>query len=459
MHRRSVTNNHKVDAERTELAERYRRVRAQSEHLCEPLAIEDYVLQTVVETSPPKWHLAHVSWFFETFLLTPYLDGYRVFHPSFGYLFNSYYEQVGNGLWPRPERGLLSRPTVAEVYDYRRHVDESMARLVECCPAASWPEVKDRLEIGLNHEQQHQELLVTDIKHNLAYNPMRPAYRADLEETPAAEPEPLSFLDFEGGIVEIGQADEGAGPDTLAHESSTRANGFGYDNERPRHRALLPPFRLADRLVTNAEYLAFVQDGGYRNPALWLADGWAAVQKNNWRAPLYWEPAAEPASASSGGEGIDEWRQMTLGGLRALNPAEPVCHVSYFEAEAFARWAGKRLPTEAEWESVAAEHRVRGNFVEAGRLHPAPAPPGTGVRQLFGDCWEWTASAYLPYPGYRAPEGALGEYNGKFMSGQMVLRGGSCATPQDHARATYRNFFYPAERWQFKGIRLAEDKV
>jgi ergothioneine biosynthesis protein EgtB len=401
------------------------------------------MLQTAVETSPPRWHLAHVSWFFETFLLRPYLPGYRTFHPRFEYLFNSYYEQTETGFWPRAERGLLSRPTVAEVYDYRRHVDEGIARLLQDCPDAHW-QTAERLAIGVNHEQQHQELLVTDIKHNLAYNPLRPAYCGELPAAPPAAPDAMGFEGFEGGIVEIG-----ADP----------ARGFCYDNETPRHQTLLRPYRLADRLVTNAEYLDFIADGGYRNPALWLADGWGAVQQQNWRAPQYWE-AADGAEDADGGV-AEAWRQMTLGGLRALSPAEPVCQLSYFEADAFARWAGKRLPTEAEWEAAAARRPVTGNFVDTGRLHPSPAPartPAGGLRQLFGDCWEWTASAYLAYPGYRPPAGALGEYNGKFMCGQMVLRGGSCATAQDHARASYRNFFYPHERWQFKGIRLAEDE-
>ncbi len=429
--------------DRSGLAANYWRVRALSELLCEPLAVEDYVLQTAVETSPPRWHIAHVSWFFETFLLRPFLPGYAVFHPRYEYLFNSYYEQTETGFWPRPERGLLSRPTVAEVYDYRRHVDAAMARLLETCPDVHWPTVAERLAIGINHEQQHQELLITDIKYNLAYNPLRPAYRVDLPEAILTAPDDLGFAAFAGGIVEVG---------------ADATGGFAYDNETPRHRALLQPYRLADRLVTNAEYLDFIADGGYRNPALWLAEGWGAVQAHGWRAPLYWEPA-------EGADGDDlvhanAWQQMTLGGLRALNPAEPVCHVSYFEAEGFARWAGKRLPTEAEWEAAAASEPVLGNFVDSGRLHPMPAPArdaSGGLRQLFGDCWEWTGSAYLAYPGYRPPAGALGEYNGKFMSGQMVLRGGSCATSQEHARASYRNFFYPGERWQFKGIRLAED--
>jgi ergothioneine biosynthesis protein EgtB len=416
------------DRQRQSLLEAYRRVRARSEQLCEPLETEDYVLQTAIETSPPKWHLAHVSWFFETFLLLPFLPGYKTFHPRFDYLFNSYYEQTGAGYWPRPERGLLSRPTVLEVYDYRRHVDAGMEALIADCAASAWPSVAERLGVGLNHEQQHQELLVTDIKYNLAYNPLYPPYRADLPEAAAVEPVPLTFTEHEGGIVGIG-----AGPED-----------FAYDNERPRHRLLLEPFRLADRLVTNVEYLAFVEDGGYRDPALWLSDGWARIRSEGWQAPLYWRRI-------DGG-----WHQVTLGGLRALNPAEPVCHVSYYEADAYARWAGRRLPTEAQWEHAAAQLPVAGNFIESGRLHPAPAASGS-LQQLFGDCWEWTASAYLPYPGYRAAEGALGEYNGKFMCGQMVLRGGSCATPDDHVRPGYRNFFYPHERWQFKGIRLAEE--
>jgi ergothioneine biosynthesis protein EgtB len=419
-----------TDAQWQSLADAFRRVRALSERLCEPLEIEDHVLQTAVEASPPKWHLAHVSWFFETFLLRPFLPGYQVFHPRFEYLFNSYYEQTGAGYWPRPERGLLSRPTVAEVYRYRAHVDEGMGRLLAGCPPQHAAAVQHRLGIGIHHERQHQELLVTDIKYNLAYNPLRPAYRADLPAAAPAEPVPMTYSRFDGGLVEIG-ADPAAG-------------GFAYDNEYPRHRQWLEPYRLADRLVTNAEYRAFVEDGGYRVPGLWLSDGWSRIQREGWQAPLYWERV----------DGA--WHEMTLGGLRPLNPAEPVCHVSYYEAEAFARWAGRRLPSEAEWEHAAAGRALSGTFVDDGRFHPAPAAAGA-LEQLFGDCWEWTGSAYLAYPGYRAAEGALGEYNGKFMSGQMVLRGASCATARDHARATYRNFFYPHERWQFKGIRLAED--
>jgi ergothioneine biosynthesis protein EgtB len=411
----------------------YDRVRRCTERLCEPLEIEDYLVQVTLEASPPRWHLAHVSWFFETFLLCPFLPGYRVFHERFAYLFNSYYEQTGSGFWPRSERGFLSRPTVAEVLAYRRHVDAGIAGLVDRCSPADRSTVAARIQIGLNHEQQHQELLITDIKRNLAHNPLRPAYRSDLPAAPIADPGPVAFVDFEGGLVEIG-----AGP-----------GGFAWDNERPRHRLFLTPFALADRLVTNGEFLAFMEDGGYRTPSLWLSDGWTAVQSKGWTAPLYWERSA------------NTWQVMTLAGLRNLNPAEPVCHLSYYEAEAFATWAGARLPTEAEWEH-AAGLPVQGRFLDDGWLHPRPAPEAMAVgepRQLFGDLWEWTGSAYLPYPGYRPPSGALGEYNGKFMCNQMVLRGGSCATPRDHIRASYRNFFYPHERWQFQGLRLAREQA
>jgi len=409
----------------------YQGVRSWSQYLCEPLAVEDHVIQTVVETSPPKWHLAHVSWFFETFLLQPYLPGYQPFHPRFDYLFNSYYEQLTSGYWPRPERGLLSRPTVAEIYAYRRHVDAAMERLIEACPADDWPTVRERLLVGLNHEQQHQELLLTDIKHNFACNPLRPAYRKDLPTSDTVTAEPLTFTTFNGGLVRIG----------------AEGSDFAYDNERPRHRVYLQPYRLADRPVTNGEFLQFIEDGGYGHPGLWLSDGWRIIAREGWDAPCYWE-------FSNG-----EWFEMTLGGLRPLNFGAPVTHVSYYEANAYATWAGRRLPTEAEWEWAASDLPIDGNFVDSGRLHPAPAPPGKELKQLFGDVWEWTGSAYLPYPGYRVPAGALGEYNGKFMSGQMVLRGGACATPANHLRSSYRNFFYPHERWQFMGFRLAEDAV
>lgn len=408
----------------------YRQVRERSEAICAPLAIEDHIPQTVPEVSPPRWHLAHVSWFFETFLLKPFIRDYREYHPGFDYLFNSYYDTVG-AHYPRPQRGLLSRPTVEEVYAYRRYVDEQMQRLLETVSEAQLAEVLGRTRLGLHHEQQHQELLVTDIKHNFAFNPLRPAYRA-AEFEPASGAAALTWVEFSGGIHEIG-CDGG--------------ERFCFDNEAPRHRVLNEDFRLANRLVTCGEYLEFMAEGGYADPDLWLSDGWATVQAHDWRAPLYWE------------ERDGEWWLMTLAGMRPVDPAEPVCHVSFYEAEAFARWAGKRLPTEAEWEVAAQGEAVDGNFFESGHLHPqASEPEETGMQQLFGDLWEWTASPYAPYPGYRRKEGAFGEYNGKFMCNQLVLRGGSVATAQSHIRASYRNFFYPHERWQFKGFRLAEDQ-
>ena len=406
----------------------YLKARKRSEALCEPLSPEDCQIQTVPEASPAKWHLAHVSWFFEIFLLREYLAGYAEFHPLFGYLFNSYYQQIGK-FHPRPERGFLSRPSVAEIYRYRAHVDEHMLALLHGAGEEVWPSVRQRLEIGINHEQQHQELLLTDIKLNLGANPLRPAYRDDLPRTPRASAPPLDWIAFPGGVHEIGH----------------QGGGFAYDNESPRHRTYLNPFRLASRPVTNGEYLAFMQDGGYGNPEFWLSDGWSTVNRLHWSGPLYWELIA----------GV--WWQYTLGGLRKLNPDEPVCHVSYYEAAAYAAWAGKRLPSEAEWEIPARGLPVAGNLFDSGYLHPATATPGDGLLQMYGDVWEHTASPYQPYPGFRPAAGALGEYNGKFMCSQMVLRGGSCVTPDDHVRASYRNFFYPHERWQFQGFRLAED--
>ena len=406
----------------------YRRIRADSERLCAPLAIEDYVIQTAPEASPAKWHLAHVSWFFETFMLREYLPGYREFHPQFRQLFNSYYERVGR-FHPRQERGFLSRPTVAEVMRYRSHVDEHMQALLDGLGEEMDPVLLSRLLIGMNHEQQHQELLLTDIKRNLSANPLFPAYRGDLPEPPEVPAPPMGWCEFPGGLVDIGHV----------------GSGFAYDNEMPRHREYLAPYRLATRLVSNGDYLAFIADAGYRRPELWLSDGWAQVRKAGWTAPLYWQ------------ETDGAWRQYTLSGLLPLNLAEPVCHLSYYEAEAYAAWAGKRLPSEAEWETAAACLPVAGNLRAAGFLRPLAAAPGEGLLQMYGDVWELTASAYRPYPGYRPPNGALGEYNGKFMCNQVVLRGGSCITPDDHIRPTYRNFFYPFERWQFQGLRLAED--
>ena len=409
------------------LANDYRSVRARSREICRPLAIEDYVIQSMADVSPPKWHLAHVTWFFENFLLLPFLPGYRAFHPEYGYLFNSYYETVGR-FFPRLQRGLLSRPTVDEIFRYRDHVDAHMRALLESTPVDVWDEIAARVTLGLHHEQQHQELLLTDIKHILATNPLRPSYCPGVAAGRDESAPRLEWNGWPAGVYEIG------------HDGS----GFAFDNERPRHRVYLNAFRIASRLVTNGEYLEFMEAGGYGHPALWLSQGWQAVQEKGWKAPLYWERV----------EG--RWHAMTLAGMRPVNEHEPVCHVSCFEADAYARWRGRRLPSEAEWEVTARLLPVAGNFADSGRLHPAPAQDASAPAQMFGDAWEWTQSAYGPYPGYRPLAGALGEYNGKFMSSQYVLRGGSCASPAGHLRATYRNFFYPGDRWQFSGIRLAE---
>ncbi len=407
--------------------ERLLAVRAATEALCEPLAVEDYGVQSMDDASPTKWHLAHTTWFFETFVLARFDPAYRPFRPGFEVIFNSYYNHVGPQ-HPRPERGLLSRPTVTEVYEYRTHVTERVARFLPTLPSETRQAAWTIAEIGLQHEQQHQELILTDLKHAFSKNPLAPAYRK-LVATPAREAPPLEWISHAGGVIEIGASDE----------------GFAFDNEGPRHGVLLRPFALASRPVTNADFLEFVRDDGYTDPRHWLAEGWDSVQRSGWRAPLY---------ADLEGDGLVA---MTLGGRRALSPSEPVCHVSYYEADAFARWAGARLPTEAEWETLAEAAPVEGNFVECGLLHPAPAPPGRAARQLFGDVWEWTASPYVAYPGFRPAEGALGEYNGKFMCGQLVLRGGSCVSPRAHLRASYRKFFPPGARWQFSGIRLARD--
>jgi ergothioneine biosynthesis protein EgtB len=407
-----------------DLAEAYRDVRAATEALCAPLSPEDCAVQSMPDASPVKWHLAHTAWFFETLVLEG-VPGYAVFDPAFRALFNSYYQSLGEP-HPRPERGLLSRPSLDRVLDYRRHVDAGILRLLDRGAPAS---ALDVVELGLHHEQQHQELVLTDLKHALSRNPLRPAYRARAPE-PAGRAQPLRWIRGEAGLREIGHA----GP------------GFAFDNERPRHRVFVEAFEVASRPVTNSEYLDFVRDGGYSRAELWLSDGFAARAGRGWSAPLYWEERDGARLA------------FTLAGMAPLRPDEPVCHVSYYEADAFARWAGARLPTEAEWECAAAEAPLAGGFVESGRLHPAPSPAADRLpAALFGDVWEWTASAYAPYPGFRPLAGSLGEYNGKFMSNQMVLRGGSCATPERHIRRSYRNFFPPDARWQFSGIRLARD--
>lgn len=408
-----------------DLYEPYQTVRQLSETLCQPLAIDDYGVQSMPDVSPPKWHLAHTTWFFETFLLQPYLPDYQVFHPQFGYLFNSYYEAVGER-HPRPQRGVLSRPTVAEVYQYRAYVDAAMRSLF--FESANQPQIKDLVQLGLHHEQQHQELLLTDLKHILATNPLRPAYWPSQQVTGRNyEVRSHSFVEFSGGL----------------HTLDYQGCEFAFDNEMPAHTVYLQDFALANRLVTNGEYLEFMAAGGYQKPDYWLSEGWKTVQAQQWQTPLYWEQMD------------GQWWIMTLSGLHPLDMNEPVCHVSFFEADAYARWRGCRLPTEAEWEVAAAGVPIHGNLLTANRLHPQPAQGLTKLNQLYGDGWEWTQSSYLPYPGFRTAAGAVGEYNGKFMCNQMVLRGGSCVTPPGHIRPTYRNFFPPDARWQFSCIRLA----
>jgi ergothioneine biosynthesis protein EgtB len=406
----------------------YRQVRSATLRLVDGLHDADLTPQSAEFASPGKWHLAHSTWFFEQFVLAAHGRGYRRFDERFGFLFNSYYNAVG-ARHERPRRGLLTRPTLAEVLAFRAHVDHAMADFL----GARVPDDVDALvELGLHHEQQHQELILTDLLHLFAQNPLRPAARsaAPIVVARPVSP-PRAWIAFDGGSVEAGHA--GA--------------AFAFDNESPRHVVALRPFRLATRPVSNREWQAFIDAGGYRDPQLWLSDGWDAVQAQSWQAPLYWE-------RGDGGAPL----QMTLDGLQPLDPDAPVSHVSFFEADAYARWAGKRLPTEIEWEIAARGVAVEGNFVEQGAWRPLPdSASGGGLRQMFGDVWEWTASPYVAYPGFRAAPGAVGEYNGKFMNGQYVLRGGSCASPRSHLRASYRNFFQPGQRWQFSGLRLAED--
>jgi len=408
------------------LIQRYRTVRARTEALCAPLEIEDYCIQAMENASPPKWHLAHVTWFFETFILAPYAPQYRMLREEYAHLFNSYYETAGS-FFPRPQRGMLSRPTVGEIYRYRRHVDAALLELLAQPPEQHADDIRQRLQLGIEHETQHQELLLMDTLYNFSINPLQPAYH-NVSPLSSVEPPAMGWQEFAGGIVEIG------------HDG----DGFAYDNERPRHKTYLQDFRLGTRLVSNAEYLTFVDDGAYSRVELWLSDGWRTLRERRWQAPLYWYR-----------EGRD-WLHFDLSGAHDLRPDEPVSHLSYYEADAYARWVDKRLPTEAEWEHVAGAQAVAGNFLDDGLYMPLPAQEN-GLTQLHGDLWEWTRSAYLPYPGFRPLPGTLGEYNGKFMSDQMVLRGGSCVTAQDHARASYRNFFRPADRWMFSGLRLAED--
>jgi ergothioneine biosynthesis protein EgtB len=415
--------------DRQTLLDQYLSVRQTTLDLCRPLQIEDYVVQAMPDASPAKWHLGHTAWFFEKVILCE-TAGYRPFDERYHFLFNSYYHAFGPR-WARDQRGALSRPTVREVLDYRRHVDTHLVMLAKNGGGA-FDRAAPLVEIGIHHEQQHQELLLTDVKAALAQCPLHPVYRA-------AEPDaPPPSARAPGGFTRIP-----AGKYTVGHPG----DGFAYDNECPAHTVWLEAFELRDTLVTNGEFLEFLRDGGYRRPELWLSDGWDTVQGQGWEAPLYWSRAGE------------SWNVFTLSGLRPLDVDAPACHVSFFEADAFARWKGLRLPTEEEWEVAAcpraAQGIAAGSFLEGGRFQPAADGGSDGLRQMYGEVWQWTASAYLPYPGYRPLPGPLGEYNGKFMNGQYVLRGGSCATPRSHLRPTYRNFFQPDKRWQFTGIRLA----
>lgn len=413
----------------TDYTSRFQQVRSQTVAICAPLSVEDYVVQPIVDVSPPKWHLAHTTWFFEQFLLTRFAQNYQPYHADFSYLFNSYYESVGNKVL-RPNRGNLTRPTVQQVYDYRSHVNAAVIQLLQAGQLP--PEAIEILELGLQHEQQHQELLVTDIKYILGHNPLFPGYFASSEatETNGKAAKPMEMLPVDEGVYEIG----------------FEGQGFCFDNELGRHKVFLHSYRAADRLITNGEYLQFMQAGGYSNFAYWYSDAWAWLQQHNINAPLYWHQV----------DGT--WMQYTLGGLKPVDAQKPVTHISQYEAAAYAMWAGKRLLTEFEWETFAtkyaAEMPTAANLVDSGLLDVAIAKNNN--LQMWGDAWEWTNSAYLPYPFYKQAEGALGEYNGKFMSNQMVLRGGSCATPASHIRLTYRNFFQPWHRWQYTGIRLAE---
>ncbi len=404
------------------LIDRYTAVRSFTEELCATLAPEDTVVQSMPDVSPTKWHLAHVTWFFERFVLAAHKKGYRAYDEAYDHLFNSYYHTAGT-MHARPRRGLLSRPTLAEILAYRAAVDAAVADLLEGATSA---ELEFLITLGLNHEQQHQELLLTDIKHVLAQNPMEPAYQQDLPAAPSATAPELSFVSFTGGLQHIG---------------TQTGKDFCFDNETPRHRVLLEPYELATRLVTNGDYKEFIDQGGYEDCAVWLSDGWSRVLDGAMTRPMYWDE--------------DLASEYTLGGRRDIDLAAPVTHISYFEADAFARWAGARLPSEAEWEFAASTVDMSGNFVDCSYLQPVVCPEQDGVAQLFGDVWEWTSSAYSPYPGFEPLAGSLGEYNGKFMISQQSVRGGSCVSSRDHLRATYRSFFYPDARWQFLGFRLA----
>lgn len=448
------------------LIEQYREIRSQTLKLVEGLSPEDLLAQSMPDASPGKWHLAHTTWFFETFILARLCKHYQVFHEDYNFLFNSYYDNVGQR-HARPQRGLLTRPSLSEVFEYRAYVDQHMEELLqksalstavhcvavhqcsdsghaserETTSLSSLVSLESLVTIGLHHEMQHQELLLTDLLHLFSCNPLAPAVKPGVESAHQKQAQdialPLSFKSFDGGVVCVGSE---------AHSGDWR--DFAYDCEQPRHRVYLSPFAFSTRLVTNREWLAFIEDGGYRNSLLWLSDGWACVQKHAWQAPLYWQKTD------------GEWSQFTLSGRQTLNLDAPVTHISFFEAHAFAQWYGKRLPREHEWEYVASKQACAGNFVEQQHYQPQPLSQeheALTVAQLYGDVWEWTQSAFAAYPGFKPKQGALGEYNGKFMNGQYVLRGGSCVTPATQVRASYRNFFYPHQRWQFSGVRLADD--
>lgn len=413
------------------ISKRFMDVRDLTMKLVQPLETEDFIIQSHPDVSPPKWHLAHTTWFFERFVLKEYFENYREFHPKYDFLFNSYYETVGP-FQPRHQRGVLSRPSIQDVFQYRSYIDNYIVDLLsqlEGSQSEKTDKVHSLIEIGMQHEQQHQELILMDVKYNFYVNPLHPAYKES--KSGSSEKIEPSFHTYDGGLIEIGHNGE----------------GFAFDNEGPNHKVWLEPFKLADQPVTNGEYLEFIEAGGYQKPYYWLSDGWNTVKKNDWQAPLYWSKDED-----------GEWYIFTLGGNKKLDPHQPVVHVSFYEADAFSRWVGKRLPTEAEWEHAARDLEIKGNTMDTGNYHPA-ASNGSAGSKMFGDVWEWTASAYSPYPGSKPLEGALGEYNAKFMCNQMVLRGGSCATPQDHIRNTYRNFFPADKRWQFSGFRLAEDAL
>jgi ergothioneine biosynthesis protein EgtB len=415
--------------DRDNLHIRYINTRNFSELLCKPLETEDYCIQSMPDVSPAKWHLAHTSWFFEAFLLHDAVKDYTSLHPQYNYLFNSYYTLIGER-FQRSIRGLLSRPTVKDVYIYRSYVNEQVKEFICSSSEEIFNKYAPIIEIGINHEQQHQELILTDIKHVFSINPLHPVYKSINKSNEVNHSE--AWKEFDGGIYETG------------HDG----NGFNYDNETPRHKKYLNPFMLSTYPVTNKEYIEFIEDNGYKRTELWLSDGFAAATNEKWDSPLYWHKEN------------NEWWNFTLNGYLKVIPSEPVCHVSYYEADAFARWKGCRLPLEEEWETASAGLSIEGNFAESGNYHPIPLTTGNSDKELkgmFGNVWEWTMSPYIAYPGYKPLPGALGEYNGKFMSNQVVLRGGSCATPESHIRNTYRNFFPPHSRWQFMGIRLAKD--